>query len=207
MAQTDSDWRMTTPEEAGFAADLAQRFEIARQAGSLPNVHGVVAVRGGRIVFERYLAGLDAARARPLGVVRFGPDTLHDMRSVTKSIVGLLYGIALAAGKVPAPEANLLAQFPEYPDLTGDPARQVLTVAHALTMTLGTEWDELTIPYTDPRNSEIAMDRADDRCRYVLERQVIEPPGLHWTYNGGTTAVLCAPHRTRNNAHAAGIRS
>ena len=25
-------------------------------------------------------------------------------------------------------------------------------------MTLGIEWDELTIPYPDPRNSEIAME-------------------------------------------------
>jgi CubicO group peptidase (beta-lactamase class C family) len=125
-----------------------------------------------------------------LGVVRFGPDTLHDMRSVTKSIVGLLYGIALANGCVPTPEAKLVEQFMEYPDLSTDPARQRLTVGHALTMTLGTEWDEMTIPYTDPRNSEIAMDRAADRYRYILERPVVEPPGLHWTYNGGTTALL-----------------
>ena len=41
------------------------------------------------------------------------------MRSVSKSIVGLLYGIALAQGKVPAPEAPLFAAFPEYADLAG----------------------------------------------------------------------------------------
>ena len=77
-----------------------------------------------------------------------------------------------------------------YPDLSTDLARQRLTVGHALTMTLGTEWDEMTIPYTDPRNSEIAMDRAADRYRYILECPVVEPPGLHWTYNGGATALL-----------------
>ena len=184
------EWSVVTPRDAGFAPDLDERFEIARQAGVLPNLHGVVAAYGGRIFFERYLAGLDAARARPLGVVRFGPDTLHDMRSVTKIIVGLLYGIALATGRVPTPNAKLIDQFPEYPDLAGDPARQLLTIGHALTMTLGTEWDELTIPYSDPRNSEIAMDRAADRCRYVLERPVVEPPGSRWTYNGGATALL-----------------
>lgn len=68
------------------------------------------------------------------------------MRSVSKSVVGLLYGIALAAGRVPAPEAYLLAQFPEYPDLSANPIKHSLTVWHALTMTLGTEWDEIQLP-------------------------------------------------------------
>ncbi len=183
-------WSVVTPVEAGFAPDIEDRLELARQAGTLPNLHGVVAARAGRIFLERYFAGPDMARARPLGVIRFGPDTLHDLRSVTKSIVGLLYGIALAAGQVPAPDAYLLEQFPEYPEMGGEAARRLLTVRHALTMTLGTEWDELTLPYTDPRNSEIAMDRADDRCRYVLGRPVVGPPGVRWTYNGGATALL-----------------
>jgi CubicO group peptidase (beta-lactamase class C family) len=123
-------------------------------------------------------------------VVTFGPDTLHDLRSVTKSIVGLLYGIALAAGRVPPPEAKLHAQFPEHADLAAAPERQDMTIAHALTMTLGTAWDELSLPYYDPRNSEIAMDAAPDRIRYVLERPVVGPPGARWTYNGGATALL-----------------
>ena len=48
-------WDMASAEAAGFAADLDDRFDVARQAGLLPNVHGVVAARGGRIFFERYL--------------------------------------------------------------------------------------------------------------------------------------------------------
>jgi CubicO group peptidase (beta-lactamase class C family) len=181
---------LTSPEQAGFAPDLDDRFEIARAAGVLPNLHGVIALRDGQIFFERYLPGTDAARARPLGVVRFGPETLHDLRSASKSVVGLLYGIALAAGQVAPPEASLLDQFPEYPDLAADPARRRLTVAHALSMTLGTEWDEMTLPYYDPRNSEIAMDNAPDRCRYILDRPIAGPPGERWTYNGGATALL-----------------
>ena len=57
-------------------------------------------------------------------------------------------------------------------------------------MTLGTEWNETTLPYTDPRNSEIAMDNAADPYRYVLERPVVEPPGERWTYNAGAAALL-----------------
>ena len=189
VAMTEIKWNTTGLAEAGFASDLDENFEIARQAGTLPNLHGVIAARSGRIFFERYLAGPDAGRS-PLGVIRFGPETLHDMRSVSKSMVGLLYGVTLAAGQVPAPEASLLAQFPEYPDLSADPKKHALTIQHALTMTLGTDWDELTLPYTDPRNGETAMNNAADRYRYVLERPMIDRPGRHWTYNGGATALL-----------------
>jgi CubicO group peptidase (beta-lactamase class C family) len=190
MVAADGQWQVTTPAEAGFAPDLDACFEIARQAGTLPNVHAVVAVRRGRIFFERYWAGPDAGLGRPLGVARFGPDTLHDMRSMSKSVVGLLYGIALAAGQVAGPEALLLAQFPEYPELAGDPARQGLTVGHALTMTLGLAWDEMTFPYGDPHNSETAMNQAADACRYALGQSVVEAPGVRWGYNGGATAVV-----------------
>ena len=74
-------------------------------------------------------------------------------------VCGLAYGIALAAGKVPPPEAKLYEQFPEYSDLAGQPGRDRLTIRHALSMTLGLDWDELTIPYGDPRNAENAMER------------------------------------------------
>jgi hypothetical protein len=58
--------------------------------------------RRGKLVFEHYGQGDDEAEGRaPLGIVVFGPDVPHDLRSVSKSVVGLAYGIALAGGKVP----------------------------------------------------------------------------------------------------------
>jgi CubicO group peptidase (beta-lactamase class C family) len=182
-------WQTMLPADAGFAADLDKRFDALRAAGKLANLHGVVALHGGRIFFERYLTGIDHRGGESLGEVSFGPDTLHDMRSVTKSIVGLLYGIALADRRVPSPDQSLLAQFAEYPDLAKDPARARLTVANALTMTLGTEWNE-SVPYTDPANGEIAMNNAPDRYRFILDRPIIAPPGQVWTYNGGAAALV-----------------
>jgi CubicO group peptidase (beta-lactamase class C family) len=108
---------LATPESVGFADDLPKRFETLLAAGRLQNLHGVVALRKRRIVFERYFTGTDGVWGRPLGAVEFKADTLHDMRSVTKSIVGLLYGIALGEGHVPAPDQSLLAHLPEYPEL------------------------------------------------------------------------------------------
>ena len=57
-------------------------------------------------------------------------------------------------------------------------------------MTLGLEWDELTIPYGDLPNSENAMEAAPDRFRFILDRPITDPPGAKWTYCGGATALL-----------------
>jgi CubicO group peptidase (beta-lactamase class C family) len=109
---------------------------------------------------------------------------------VSKSVVGMVYGIALDTGKVPPPEAKLYDQFPEYADLAEQTGRDRLTIHHVLSMTLGLEWDELTIPYGDPRNSENAMELAPDRFRFILERPIVGEPGVKWTYCGGATAIL-----------------
>jgi CubicO group peptidase (beta-lactamase class C family) len=57
-------------------------------------------------------------------------------------------------------------------------------------MTMGMEWDETGIPYTDKRNSEIAMDLAPERYRFILGRNVVQAPGRYFTYSGGATALL-----------------
>jgi len=109
---------------------------------------------------------------------------------VFESIVGLLYGIALQQGRVQPPEAPLFTAFPEYADLAAKDGRDRLTIHHVLTMTMGTDWDESSLLYSDPHNSETAMDNAADRYRYILERRMVDTPGAHWTYCGGATALL-----------------
>ena len=170
--------------------DIAARLAQAEQVGSVSGLHALLVSQHGKLAFEHYGRGPDELWGEPIGRVTFAPDVLHDLRSVSKSVVGLVYGIALAAGKVPPPEAKLYDQFPEYPDLAQQPGRDRLTIHHVLSMTLGLDWDELTIPYGDPRNSENAMELAPDRYRYILERPIVGEPGVKWTYCGGATALL-----------------
>ncbi len=191
FASTTAAWPTAKPEEAGFSPDLPDKLDAGIRSGVLRGVHAVLVSRNERLVLERYCPGTDESWGRPLGTVTFGPDTLHDLRSVTKSIVGLLYGIALDRGLVPPPEAPLLKQFPEYPDLAADPARARLTVENALTMTMGFAWDEQS-SYADPTNSERAMEDAPDRNRYILEQPIVAPPGARWIYSGGAVALLGA---------------
>jgi CubicO group peptidase (beta-lactamase class C family) len=185
---------MTAQTGKAFASpvadDFARRLAAAEQSGTVSGLHAVLVSKSGKMLLEHYGTGVDQRWGEPLGTVTFGPEVIHDLRSVSKSVVGLLYGIALADGKVPPPEAKLYAQFPQYADLAAQPGRDKLTMAHVLSMTLGFEWDELTIPYGNPGNSENAMAAAPDRFRYILSLPIVTEPGTKWLYCGGATAIL-----------------
>jgi CubicO group peptidase (beta-lactamase class C family) len=191
LAAAPFEWRRTTPAEAGFVSDLESRLDKLIADKRVWGLHGVLAVRGRQIVLERYFTGADNNWGQLLGNVEFGPDTLHNLYSATKSVVALLYGIALAEGKVPPPNASLYAQFPEYQDLVAaDERRKQQTIAHALSMSLGAQWNEIGLAYDSPANDEVGMEMAGDRYRFVLERPVIGAPGKRWQYSGGATALL-----------------
>jgi CubicO group peptidase (beta-lactamase class C family) len=185
------EWETTSAGAAGFAADFERKFAAGLESGLLRDFHAVAFSRNGRLVSEHYFDGQDEILGEDLGHVTFGPDTLHDLRSVTKSVTSLLYGIALEQGLVPALDMPVVDGFPEYPDLVADPQRRRVRVEHALNMSMGMEWDE-SLPYTDPRNSEIAMEMAPDRYRFVLDRPIVEPPGERWIYSGGAAALVGA---------------
>lgn len=186
---------MTARAGRAFAAgDFQQRLAAAEQSGKVSGLDALLVSKGGTTLFEHYGKGENQDISRNIfesNVVTFGPEVLHDLRSVSKSVVALAYGVALAQGKVPAPEAKLYDQFLEYADLAKQPGREKLTIDHVLSMTLGLEWDELTVPYgNDPRNSEIAMEMAPDRFRYILGLPIVGEPGAKWTYCGAATAIL-----------------
>ncbi|TCB98428.1 class C beta-lactamase-related serine hydrolase [Micromonospora zingiberis] len=172
-----------------MTTQLSELLASTLQTGRLPGLHATAVVQGGQTLLEYYGTGLDFAWGDSLGVIEFAPRTLHDVRSVTKSVTALLYGIALGEGRVPDLGEPLLRHFPAYADLAVEPDRARLTVEHALTMTLGLRWRE-DLPYDSPANAEIAMELAPDRYRYVLEQPILEPPGTRWGYCGGATALL-----------------
>jgi CubicO group peptidase (beta-lactamase class C family) len=152
------------------------------------NVHAVLIERDGRLVYEEYFAGKDERWGEPLGVLTFTRNTKHDLRSVTKSVVSALVGIALASGAITSLDRPILDFFPEFKELQV-PERRLITLRHALMMAAGFDWNE-DVPYNDPKNDEIVMTGSADPLRYVLGRPIVAAPGTSWRYNGGLTQVL-----------------
>jgi CubicO group peptidase (beta-lactamase class C family) len=181
-------WRVADAAVAGFDAD---RLCNALQsfAASPANLHGLVIERAGALVAEQYREGQDS-RSYTLFPRRtaFDARTLHDVRSITKSVVGLLWGIAQAEGAVPPLGSALLDQFPQLADLKSD-GRERITVEDALAMRSGLDWDE-SGSYRSWSNDEHGLVWRGDQARYVFDRAMAAPAGTRFNYNGGLATVL-----------------
>jgi CubicO group peptidase (beta-lactamase class C family) len=186
----DDGWTIGSPEQAGIDRRRLEAMTGSIHATPSFNVHAVLIERDGRLVYEEYFSGTDERRGQPVGTVTFTREMKHDIRSVTKSVISALVGIAAGSGAIRSLDTPLLDFFPEYADLQV-PERRQITVRHALTMSAGFDWNE-EVSYRDPRNNETAMDRSADPLRYVLGRPIVAPPGTSWRYNGGTTQLLGA---------------
>lgn len=142
------------------------------------------------MIYEEYFDGFDERWGLPLGRVTMTAESKHDLRSITKSVVSALIGIAHGEGKIQSLDEPVVKWFPEYPELDRAERRRV-TIAHALSMTSGFDWNE-DVPYNDPRNDEIRMTRDAQPLRYALARPFAVEPGSDFKYNGGLTQVLAA---------------
>jgi CubicO group peptidase (beta-lactamase class C family) len=159
------------------------------------NIHAVLVAHGGKLVFERYLEGLDEIPGRFFGSreanVTFDADSLHAMKSVSKSVASLALGIAIDQGLIRGVNEPILSFFPELSDLRTPETERILLL-HALTMTMGLAWVEATPTTGDFWNDEARMRMAADPCRFVLSRAVTAPAGQEFHYSTGALALVSA---------------
>jgi len=186
----NEDWVAATPESAGFDTN-ALWAGLAEVTRSEANLHAVIIERHGQLVAESYQTGPD----RPINIlfglwnpfaaeVAFDANTLHDVRSVSKSVVGLLFGIALDKYQLAGVSAPVLAAYPELADLH-NPERDAITLEHLLTMTSGLAWDEGALP-----NDETRLFWVGEPMRFVFQRPLVATPGTLFNYNSCGTTVL-----------------
>ncbi|HEU4950845.1 MAG TPA: serine hydrolase, partial [Holophagaceae bacterium] len=184
-ASIGDGWSVEPPAEAGF--DPARLS--AALAGALDgrmDLHGLVVERRGHLVAEAYRAGEDKGVYSLFARTRaFGPAVRHDTRSVGKSVIGLLVGIAQAQGKLGPLSTPVLDGFPEFKDLQ-TPDRRAITLEHLLTMSSGLDWQE----GGPGRDDEHKLYWKWTPAYYVLSRPVAAAPGTRWTYNSGGCLLL-----------------
>jgi CubicO group peptidase (beta-lactamase class C family) len=160
-------WREGSPSSEGFRrAGIEEAIEAA---GNIARMQSLLVARNGTLVVEEYFHGNRA-------------NSLNDLRSVTKSVVSTLTGMAIEHGYLTGLDQTLGELLPDAP--FQDPQQREITVEHLLTMSAGFDWYERgAIGYNDWILSE-------DRVAYLLERPVLDPPGTTFNYNSAAVHLL-----------------
>jgi CubicO group peptidase (beta-lactamase class C family) len=190
-AQTDDGWETASLASVGMAerplVDLMDRLDETEGH----NIHSLVIVKDGKLVFEEYFPGEKFNLAEYTGETGFDRDDTHNLCSVTKSFTSALIGIAVDQGLIQSVDEKVFDFFPEHSDLLTDaPLKRDLTIEHLLTMRSGIEWDDETYPYSDPRNDMHQLFTSSNPIRYILSKDIVVTPGTVFDYSNCNSNLL-----------------
>ena len=127
-------------------------------------------IRNDSILYETYRGGWN--------------DTLtSNLFSATKSIVGLLVGIAIDEGKIGSVDDKVVKYIPEY-----NRGRQKdITIRNLLTMSAGMDWDEA---YASLFSVTTHGYYGNDLYNLIMSLDIVDTPGVQYSYRSGETQLL-----------------
>jgi len=167
----------TSSTLAAESLDQAEIINIVRDI--LDNRYGgidsLLIARNNAVVLEEYFNG-------------FSRDEKHDIRSATKSITGLLAGIAIDKNDIPSVNVAVYDYFTRYysydywSNLKND-----ITLQHILNMSGGWECDDWDI---NSQGSEDRMVRSYDWAKFILDLPMANRPGEVFSYCSGGMALV-----------------
>lgn len=135
------------------AAQTFEKMEAQIRAGDFKKVTSVLVSRQGKIVYEGYF-NADA-------------ETLHNTRSATKTIVGMLIGIAIDKRSLPGVDTTVLRYFPDkLPLANPDKRKEKITVEDFLTMSSLLECNDWN---DHSRGNEEKMYILEDWAKFTLD--------------------------------------
>jgi CubicO group peptidase (beta-lactamase class C family) len=116
------DWEVSTPDEQGLDPMLVA--ELYYNASELEKIYGLLVVKNGHLIAERYFnEGSIEQKAR--------------LQSVTKSFTSAMVGIAMDQGCLSSVDQKMLDFFPEYANQITDPRKKQITIRDMLQMRAG----------------------------------------------------------------------
>lgn len=155
--------------------DTALLAEMMRKIvdGIYPNVHSVLIIKDGKLVFEEYF-------------YEYNQDSLHELRSATKSFISALTGIAIEQNLIKGKNETVLSYFPEYTFSNNSDAKKRITIENLLTNQSGLDCD---ISNDKSEGNETKMNYSNDWIKFTLDLPMVDTPGGKGMYCSGHVIV------------------
>jgi len=150
------------------AVDLSAAL---KEASGLPRLRSLLVEQHGELILEKYFHG---ARA----------EMPADVKSVSKSVISALTGIAIDRKLLRDVHQPIAAFFPELASASADPKKRAITIEDLLTMRSGLE--------STSRGNYGAWVRSPDWVHFILSRRLVAAPGEDMEYSTGNTHLLSA---------------
>jgi CubicO group peptidase (beta-lactamase class C family) len=161
------DWETADPVSAGLSAAKLASLTEAVKHGDFQKITSVLVVRHGRLVYEQYFDG-------------DGVEGLRNTRSATKTVTGMLTGIAIDRGLIASVSTPVLPYFPDKQPISDpDPRKARTTVEDLLTMSSLAECDDNN---NFSRGHEERMYLVEDWAKFYLDLPIkgfptwVDPP-------------------------------
>jgi CubicO group peptidase (beta-lactamase class C family) len=168
---TSPFWLTVEPAELGFRADLRTQLDALLPSES-PRVTSVGILRDQKLAYAYFRnADSNVGYQQPTG-----PGVPQNVASVTKSVLGLLVGIALDKGVITSIDDPVSKYLAEAADESLDPRARTVTIKHLLTMSGG--WES--------RDSDPPPFHFSD----ALKRPFAFQPGEKFQYDNATSHLL-----------------
>ena len=150
------------------------RLELEMMRRGLANVNvftdGIVVLREGKIIYERYARGWDRT-------------TPHRMYSVTKSVVSALVGIAIGEGYIDSVQQKVVEFYPDAVIAPGQEGKLDMTIEHLLTHSSGLPGDSDDADAWWEANA--SPGEAFDTGKAAFEIPQVAAPGGRYAYSSG----------------------
>lgn len=204
-------WAVARPADAGLNVAVLDSIDGEIKAGRYGYVDRVIVILHGKLVWDKryqhdYTAAYDSlARVKsplnahdPTGPYNYYAPwwhpyyqrgDLHTLQSVTKTVTSVVIGTAVTRGEFPSVDTPVLSFYDTTQVRNIDDRKRRMTIRHLLTMTDGMDWRE-NLPYTDPRNTAIAMEGSYDWIKHTIDQPMATEPGQRWNYNSGASQLL-----------------
>ncbi|WP_104401142.1 serine hydrolase domain-containing protein [Vibrio penaeicida] len=176
QSKCNEDW-LVRNEDAKYDKDKLNQLlnKFKNNENLYQKASSFLVMKDGRLIVEEYMNGWKQSYP-------------HSIQSVTKSLTSLMTGVAIYENKLSGirqPLGELLPNHSQY--LQGEKSK--ITLEHLLMMGAGLDWDEWTVPYSNPENIRYQEMQSHTPIKFTLDRPLKSEPGTQFNYNGGIVTV------------------
>jgi CubicO group peptidase (beta-lactamase class C family) len=171
--QLDDGWTVANPQTVGFnTSALNQAIDLLFDEDLYLTSKSLLIIKDNKLVLESYCRDLSDR------------DRMSNLRSMTKSVTNVLFGIAIDHGLFDNDLSRTLYSYiPYYFDSVE--LKRDISLFHLFTMRTGWRWDNLT------HNMELFNTRRyPSSMRVVIQKPMDYAPGVWFNFNDGTPHIL-----------------